>query len=91
MLIALMSALLLAGVDAASPAPSPAPPAAAASPAPAKPKGPDLVCVEEKPTGSHFPKRICMTRDQADLAERQAKDAMSNRIEIHRKGGIGPS
>jgi hypothetical protein len=93
-----MATMLLAAVDpasstdapAASAAPAP-PPAAAAAPAQAKKrKDSDVVCWNEMPTGSHFAKRICATREELELNQRTSQDAMHGRANSP-KGSFGPS
>lgn len=56
----------------------PAAASAEAAPAPATKPDPDrIVCVRERPVGSHRPKRVCMTlarRDELRLAAERALD-----------------
>jgi hypothetical protein len=37
---------------------------------------PKLVCVKERTTGSHLPKRVCMTQEQQQERRKQDKEAM---------------
>lgn len=99
MIAALVATMLLAAVDPAASADAPAaasaptPPAAAAAPpaqAKAKRKDSDVVCWNETPTGSHFSKRICATREQLELNERSSQEALHGRANGP-KGSFGPS
>jgi hypothetical protein len=66
----LLSTLLLAAAD-------PAPAATMPMADPGKPKAPEMVCHNEKPTGSHFVERVCVTREEADKAQQAAQDTMT--------------
>ena len=70
MFAALLSTLFLAAAD---PVPAATTPAAD----PAKPKAPEMVCHNEKPTGSHFVERVCVTREEAEKAQQAAQDTMT--------------
>ncbi len=70
MFAVLLSTLLLAAAD-------PAPAAATPTADPGKPKAPEMVCHNEKPTGSHFVERVCVTREEADKAQQAAQDTMT--------------
>jgi hypothetical protein len=88
LLVALMSAaVLLAAAE------TPTPPAGADAPAAAaKPKNKDmeLVCWQEKPTGSHFTKRVCTTRIERERMERQGQQAIGDHPRTGaRQGGFG--
>ena len=86
----LMAALLLAATDTPSTAAAvsaPATPAPAA--APAKPKGSQMVCWEEEITGSHYPKRVCSTRDELEARQRQDQQAISQRPRAPTTGAFG--
>ena len=70
------AALLLAqAAPAVTPAPAPAPAAAAdAKPDAGKPvmaRRDQLLCKEEQVIGSHFPKKVCYTREQQEDRTRQ--------------------
>jgi len=84
-----LSLLMLAGADpvpAAMAAPAKAPPPAG----PAKPKAPAMTCWDERPTGSHLPKRVCATREELEKAQRDAQDGLDHR-NPGRKNGFSPS
>jgi hypothetical protein len=68
----LFSTLLLAAAD-----PAPVTPASAAAPPAKAAKDADLVCHNEKPTGSHFVERVCVTREEAEKAQQAAQDTMT--------------
>ena len=70
MFAVLFSTLLLAAAD-----PTPATPAGPAA-APAKAAKPEMVCHNEKPTGSHFVERVCVTREEAEKAQQAAQDSI---------------
>jgi len=75
----LLSTLLMAADPAAaSVTPAAAAPAAAASPD--KTNGGEMVCWEERPTGSHVAQRICESRDHLEKAKRAADDTLSGRV-----------
>lgn len=42
----------------------------------AKADKPKLVCTKERSTGSHLPKRVCMTQAQHEERRRRDRDAM---------------
>ena len=79
MIAILLSTLLMATDTAApsSPPPVSAPPTGAA--APAKANGAEMVCWDERPTGSHVSQKICESRDHMDKAKRAADDTLSAR------------
>jgi hypothetical protein len=79
--ISLLVALALAPVDVAAQPEAGAPPPAAAAAAPAKPKakGSDRICWEEMPTGSHYPKRYCATRDELETRAQRDQDALNQK------------
>jgi hypothetical protein len=68
---------------------APAPAAAAA--APAKPKAPERVCWDEAPTGSHFTKRYCATREELERRAQQDKDALGQNPHQVTPGGFKPN
>ena len=71
MLAILFSTLMLAAAD-----PTPVtPPSSAAKPA--KAAKPEMICHNEKPTGSHFVERVCVTREESDKAEQAAQNTMT--------------
>lgn len=78
------AAVLAAPSDAVAP---PAPAAASSKPAP---KGSDRVCWDEKPTGTHFPIRVCATRDELEQRQRRDQDAMSQKPRNEAQGGFHP-
>lgn len=91
MLAILVTAAIVAFADPTpAPAGGPAPPAAAAA-APAKAKGSDKVCWDEAPTGSHYTKRYCATRDELAQREKQDKDLLNQHTRTAPKSGFGPS
>ena len=80
MLLILMSAVLMAGADAAAPA-SPAPAAAPVSGQPAhKRSAVDATCWVERPTGSHIRTPICATREELEKAQRDGRDAVTGEL-----------
>ncbi|THD77636.1 MAG: hypothetical protein E7812_12800 [Phenylobacterium sp.] len=89
----LMAAMLLAAADTPSTAGSTTAPAAtapaAAAAAPAKPKGAQMVCWEEEVTGSHYPHRVCTTRDELEARQRQDQQAISQHSRTNNSGGFG--
>jgi hypothetical protein len=73
-LAVLFSTLVLAAADP----PPAAPDAATAVAEPAKPaKAPAMVCHNEKPTGSHFIERVCVTPEEAAKAQQAAQDTIT--------------
>jgi hypothetical protein len=84
----------VAAIALADPTPAPeggaAPAAVAAAPAKPKAKGSEQVCWQEMPTGSHYPKRYCATRDELDLRSQQDRDAISQRGRSPTSGGFKP-
>jgi len=76
----LLSTLLMA----ADTPPSSSAPAAPAAPAravsPTKTNGSEMVCWEERPTGSHVSQRICESRDHLEKAKQAADDTLSGRV-----------
>lgn len=94
MLAVLLSTFVLGAADPAltssaltSSAPtSPAPTAPAASAPPAEPaksaKAAEMLCHNEKPTGSHMVERVCVSRDDAYKAQQAAEGAM---VSINRR------
>ena len=85
MLLAVLTASLLASAEpAAQAAPEPAAaPAPVAAPAPAKPEARrvKMVCRAETTTGTRFTKRICMPQDEF---ERRAKVSQETMVEMQR-------
>lgn len=86
----------LAALAFADPTPAPeggAAPAAAAAPGPAKPKakGSDQVCWEEMPTGSHYAKRYCATRDELETRQQRDQDALNQRGRSPSPGAMKPN
>ena len=79
MISLLVSVAVLAFAD---PAPAPeggaALPAAIPAPKP-KAKGSDQVCWEEMPTGSHYPKRYCASRDELAARAQRDQDALAQK------------
>jgi hypothetical protein len=69
-----MVAFLLATLMMAAADPAPAPSAVAVEAPKAKP---EMVCHNEKPTGSHFIERVCVTREEAEKAQQAAQDTMT--------------
>jgi hypothetical protein len=88
LLAALISAAVLMSVADTPTAPAGASVAATAT----KPKNRDteLVCWQEKPTGSHFTKRVCTTRIERERMERQGQQAIGQHQRTGpRQGGFG--
>lgn len=90
-----MPLILLAAVVLAAAEPAAADTAAAA-PAPVsavtvkpKPKS-DKVCWDEKPTGSHMPTHVCVTKAEWDERQRQDQKAISDTRRVGAKGSFGP-
>jgi invasion protein IalB len=84
-----MAAMMFAAADTPASAGAAAP-AAATAPQPEKKKGSELVCWEEAPTGSHFTKRVCMTRQDLEARQQQDQDAVGQRGR-NTPGGFGAS
>lgn len=93
-----MPLILLAAVvlAAAEPAAADTAPAAAA-PAPVsavtvkpKPKS-DRVCWDEKPTGSHMPTRVCVSREEFEQRQRADQQAVASGRRVGAKGSFGPN
>jgi hypothetical protein len=83
----LLSTLALAAAADPTPA-SPGASGAAAEPTKSA-KRPELVCHNEKPTGSHMVERVCVTREDADKEEQAAQAAM-NSINRRTKAAANP-
>ena len=88
MISILVSLAALAFVDAAPAPEGGAPPAAAAAAPKPQAKGSDQVCWEEMPTGSHYPKRYCASRDELQARQQRDQDALNQK---GRSPGAGSS
>lgn len=66
------AALMAASADPAATAAEPAK-EAAAKPAKAKP---EMVCTKEKVAGSNLPKRVCVTKAQAEQSKADGREAL---------------
>ncbi|HEX3699793.1 MAG TPA: hypothetical protein VHV27_03875 [Phenylobacterium sp.] len=91
MIAVLMAAMTLAAADTP---PSGGAAVSVAAPAPAakpKPKGSQMVCWEEQITGSHYPHRICETRDEVEARQRADQEAIAQHGRASTSGGFGAS
>ncbi|MEJ1969818.1 MAG: hypothetical protein WDN03_14455 [Rhizomicrobium sp.] len=91
--IAFLSGMFLSATGAAAQT-APVTPAPAATPAPATPAaaGPgddDVLCHEDRVTGSLFSKRVCHTRREWDQLSLQAKEVMDRANTVGRRGSGG--
>ena len=74
MFAVLLSTFMLVAADP----PATASGAATSMAEPAKPaKAPEMVCHIEKPTGSHFVERVCVTPEDAAKAQQAAQDTIT--------------
>jgi len=85
----ILAAHLLAIADPA-PATEGGPTVPAAAAQPAKPKS-DKVCWDEAPTGSHYTRHYCASREELEQRERQDKDSLNQHTRTRGKSGLGPS
>jgi len=91
--LTLIALLATAVLGCTSTAPKPEPTATTAAPiaadqtlaAVAKGGKDERVCTREYPVGSHLPKRVCMTRAEADESRRRNQDEMQR---IQSKTGV---
>jgi len=74
-------ALALAATETPVVPPS-APPPAAPPAKPAKPPKPKLICVEDAPTGSLFPRTTCATAEQWEARRLRDQDQMERSRDV---------
>jgi hypothetical protein len=76
-------ALALAVTAAETPAATPSTATPATEPAkPAKPPKPKLICVEDAPTGSLFPRTTCATAEQWEARRLKDQDQMERSRDV---------
>jgi hypothetical protein len=89
----LLAAVVLAAAEpSAAPSPDAAAPVSAVT-VKAKPekKKSDRVCWDEKPTGSHFPTHVCVSREEFEARQRADQDAVASGRRVPPRGGLGPN
>jgi hypothetical protein len=89
--LAILVTALVAFADPTPPSAGGPAPAAAPAAVASKAKGSDKVCWDEAPTGSHYTRRYCATRDELEQREKQDKDLLNQHTRTTGKRGIGPS
>jgi hypothetical protein len=86
----LLAALVLAAAEPGAATATEAPAAVAPVTVKAKPdkKKSDRVCWDEKPTGSHMPAHICVSREEYEIRQRADQEAVASGRRVPPRGGL---